>query len=83
MSSIFLEKTRQLLKERPRHITLALIAEETNLTSDWLETLLYKKDKPDKIFDPGVIKIETLYNYLSDKPFSFEIDEEGEEESDN
>ena len=66
MHSIFLEKTKQLLKERPKHITLSLIAEETKLTSDWLESLLYRKN-----FDPGVIKIETLYNYLADEPFAF------------
>ncbi len=66
--SIFLEQTIKLLKERPKHITLALIAEETNLTLPWLESILYKE------IDPGVSKIEELYNYLSNKPFSFECD---------
>jgi hypothetical protein len=67
--SIFLAETRRLLKERPKNITLALIAEETELTSDWLESLLYK----DKI-DPGVKRIELLYNYLSGKSFKFECE---------
>ena len=73
MSSIFLERTRELLKNRPKHITLKLIAEETNLGKPWLDSLLYKKDvDEDQLFDPGVRKIETLYNYLADQPFSFE-----------
>ncbi len=71
MSSIFLERTKQLLRERPKHITLALISEETSdisevkITTDWLESLLYRN------IDPGIIKFEILYNYLSDTPFSF------------
>ena len=65
MSSIFLERTKQFLKERPKNITLSLISEETGLTTDWLESLLYKKN-----FDPGVIRIETLYNYLATEPIT-------------
>lgn len=73
MSDIFLNRTRELLKNRPKHLTLKLIAEETNLGKPWLDSLLYKKDiDEDQLFDPGVRKIETLYNYLADSPFSFE-----------
>lgn len=64
--SIFLEKTIQLLKERPKTLTFALIAEETELTSGWLESLLYKKNP-----NPSVIQLEILYNYLNGEPFSF------------
>ena len=65
MSSIFLEETKRLLKERPKHITLSLISEETGLTTDWLESLRYKKD-----CNPGVIAIETLFNYLATEPIT-------------
>lgn len=64
--SLFLEETKRLLKQRPKNITLALIAEETGLKDDWLQSLLYKD------IDAGVKKVETLYNYLADKPFSFD-----------
>lgn len=71
--SLFLERTKQLLKERPKNITLALIAEETGLTKDWLDMLLYRKPKEDgRELDPGIKRLEILYNYLADKPFSFE-----------
>lgn len=60
----------RLLKERPKHITLALISEETGLQKCWLDSLLYSKRKDE--IDPGVRRIETLYNYLADEPFTFE-----------
>ena len=64
--SIFLQETIRLLKERPKHITLALMAEEIDVTQPWIESLLYRKD-----CNPSVIQLEKLYNYLADKPFSF------------
>lgn len=77
MPSIFLEQTKTLLRNRPKNLTLALIAEETELGEAWLETILYKKN-----FDPGVNKVETLYNYLANKPFSFEASDEVSEVKD-
>jgi hypothetical protein len=73
--SIFLDETKRLLKTRPKHITFQLISEETGLTIDWIESLLYRKEKPGKLFDPGVRRIEKLYNYLAEKPFSFANEE--------
>lgn len=70
--SVFLKRTIELLQNRPKTITYALIEEETELTKFWLDSLIQQHKK----LDPGIRKIETLYNYLSDKPFSFEIEAE-------
>lgn len=67
--SIFLEKTIELLKNKPKHITYDLIQDEIGLKKSWLDSLIHRS-KDDEI-DFGIRKIETLYNYLSDKPFSF------------
>ena len=68
--SIFLETTIELLKNKSKNITYKLIEEETGLTTYWLDSLINRPQK-ERDFDPGVRKIETLYNYLSGKPFSF------------
>ena len=69
-TSVFLNATIELLKNRPKSITYALIEEETELTKHWLDSLIQRHS--DDEIDFGIKKIETLYNYLSDKPFSFE-----------
>ncbi len=70
MSSVFLERTLELLKNRSKNITYALIEEETGLKQSWLESLNFKRNEG---LDPGIRRIETLYNYLNEKPFTFEV----------
>jgi len=57
------EKTLTLLKERSSNIKLLDIAIATGLSFYWLQSFL--KNGHDS--DPGVDKVETLYNYLSPK----------------
>lgn len=52
--------TLHLLKNRPRHITYAHIAEQTGLGRDWLQE--YSRSRFDS---PGVKQVETLYRYLT------------------
>lgn len=56
------DKTRAALLQRPRGLTLAQIAIESGLPLYWLQALARNVSD-----DPGVCKIETLFNYLSAK----------------
>lgn len=57
------DKTVKLLRERPVTKPLRVVAAETGLTESFLNSLIVGSSK-----EPSVNKIETLYNYLSDKP---------------
>lgn len=52
--------THELLRQRPRTLTLDKIAEDTGLTIYWL--MHYSGNAN---CDPGVSKVETLYEYLT------------------
>ena len=57
------DRALELLANRPRDMTLKHIADTTGLPEAWLK--LFARDK---IADPSVNRVETLYNYLSEKP---------------
>lgn len=56
-------KVLDLLANRPREQTLKAIAEATELPEAWLKVFAQGR-----IYDPSVNRVETLYNYLSEKP---------------
>lgn len=53
-------KTQELLKNRPRTLTLEQVAVDTGLSIEWLGPF-----GREKIDDPSVRKVVTLYEYLS------------------
>jgi hypothetical protein len=55
--------TVQLLRERPRSLTLDDIAATTGLSKSWLNLLLSGDYK-----DPGTTKVQKLYEHLAGKP---------------
>lgn len=55
-----LEKTKQLLAERPRYKTYALIASEIGVSEYWILNLV-----TGKMPEPSVVKVQKLYEYLS------------------
>lgn len=60
LTSDLLQRTMTLLKARPRELTYPVIAEAIGVSAKWLEALI-----AGKIEDPGVNKIERLYNLLA------------------
>ena len=56
-------KTLELLKNRPRHVTFSIISKETGLGVSWLSSL-----SQGQIKDPSAKKLEKLYNFLSNTP---------------
>lgn len=67
LGSRLLEQTRELLDNRPKGVTFKRIAEETQLSMSWLSHFA-----ADNCDDPGVIKIETLWRYLSKRELSLD-----------
>lgn len=59
LSTNFVEETRDLLLNRPVHLTLVRIAEDTGLSHSWLQ-----KFGGGKIENPGVNTLFTLNEYL-------------------
>lgn len=67
MSSVsLLERTLYLVRNRPVTVTYAMIAAETGVSAHWL-----KMFASGNITDPGVNKIEKLYEYLNGSPLNF------------
>ena len=60
--SNLVERTKQLLKNRPAELTYKKIEAETGLTVAWLTHFASHSD-----VDPAAGKIVTLYEYLSGK----------------
>lgn len=60
--SRLLERTLELLRDRPRTITLAIIEENTGLKQTWLQSL----SNGGKVKSPNVCSIVKLYEYLSE-----------------
>lgn len=56
------EKTKQLLKERPRTLEYKDVSQGTGIGVSWL-----KMFASDRIQDPSVNTIERLYRFLSGK----------------
>jgi hypothetical protein len=56
------DKTRALLNNRPRTLTLAAIAKDTNLHIAWIRDFGRGVSE-----NPGVVSVETLYVYLTAK----------------
>ncbi len=54
--------TRELLRNRSRLVTYEAIGKETGLSVEWIADLAQERFK-----DPGVSKVEILYEYLSGK----------------
>jgi len=52
--------TRKKLLDRPRSLTLDMIAEKTGLNKHWLNDFSTKTDR-----DHGVDKVEALYYFLT------------------
>ena len=52
-------ETIRLLRGRPKSLTLRQIAEDTELGEEWIKSVLHEKTE-----DPGVNKIQKLYEYL-------------------
>lgn len=63
MRSTLAERTRELLKTRPRTVTYEKIAADTGLKRRWLNDFA-----GDTHGTWCVGRVETLYNYLSGKP---------------
>lgn len=57
-----LEKTIQLINERPYNIKLADIAKATGTTTVWLSKLANGG-----MNDPSVVKVQAVYEFLSNK----------------
>lgn len=53
------DETRTMLNNRPAHLTIDEIAIKVDVSPQWLRLLARGK-----IDDPGVIKIQTLYQFL-------------------
>jgi hypothetical protein len=64
-SSKFKDCVQSLLINRPRTLTYDRIAKDTDIPLDFI--LRFARNK---IADPGVCRVEQLYNYLSGKSFS-------------
>lgn len=60
MTSKLHAKARELLANRPVHLTYGQIAQATGVTKRWL-THFAKGDFP----EPSVVKVEKLYEYLT------------------
>lgn len=61
-TTCLLAHTVQLLRERPRSVTLAMISQATGLKQSWLNMMITGYFE-----DPGVKKVQALYEYLSQK----------------
>lgn len=55
-------RTKELMKERPRHLTIAVISSKTGLTVGWLQSFSATGEK-----DPGANRVQTLYEFLTGK----------------
>jgi hypothetical protein len=60
------DRTRSLVQQRPRDVTLAHIAQATQTSVSWL-----KQFSRGKIDNPGVRKVEAVYTFLASKPLEF------------
>jgi len=61
-----LTETTKRINKLPRHISLTDVANDTGLTLSWLSDFARGKIK-----DPGIRKVQILYEYLSvDRPFN-------------
>lgn len=61
IDSVLFKKTVELYKNRPNSLKIETIVEETGLKESWLNNFA------DNGSEPSVVKIEKLYNYLSNK----------------
>ena len=57
------QEALNLLKNRPRTLTIEKIASDTELTPGWLRSF-----EGGRIREPGLYKVERLYSYLAKKP---------------
>lgn len=60
LSSSLRDRTIMLLRNRDSSLTLEKISNETGLTKRWLENFI-----GNTVDDPGVLKVETLYVFLT------------------
>jgi len=62
LGETLLERTRHLLINRPKPVTLELLSEQTGLSTSWLSSLIsgdFSKH------GPGVLSVQKLYEHLS------------------
>ena len=64
----WLEETRALLRKAPREITLTRIAHDTGLQLTWLSAF-----ERGKMIDPGIRKVQKLYNYLKETQAALDL----------
>lgn len=55
-------RTRELYVARPREVTQLKIAADTGLSIHWINQFAMQRDH-----EPGVNKVQTLYEYLAGK----------------
>lgn len=67
-SSKLLLETLALVKNRPRPQTYGVISEATGIPVEFLQNLMAGRIK-----DPGVIRIERLYNHLAKEKLSLSV----------
>lgn len=60
-------RTIELLRHRPRALTLETIRKDTNLSIRWLSNLI-----SDDFGSPSVCRVVKLYEYLSNKTLNVE-----------
>lgn len=66
-SSVLLDRTLHLVRSRPATVTYAAIADAADVSKAWIEALI-----AGRIPDPGVCKIEAVYNFLARCPLEIE-----------
>ena len=63
MKKSLYEKTLRLIQSRPHNLTFAEISSKIDIGEDWL-----RKFAQGKIKNPSVNRIQTLHDFLNDKP---------------
>lgn len=63
---MLVDKTKELLKNRPRTLEYEKISQDTGIGASWIRMFA-----SDRIKDPGSTRIEILYNYLSSKKLEY------------
>ena len=57
----FMAETVELLRTRPRAVTLKMMADDLHINVNWLKALL-----SGRITDPGIKKLTKIYDYLTE-----------------
>lgn len=63
VESVLFHTTFRLLEERPRTVTYADLATQSGVPEAWIKAF-----GQGRMRDPSVVRVEKLYNALSDEP---------------